>query len=57
MTTTTDQRIAAMKPGSEITLSGDDNIWVTVERTGNGKELRFVRHTPTTSTVFRTCRF
>ena len=34
-----------------------ENGWCTVERSGNGKTLRFVRHTPNTSTVFRTCSF
>jgi hypothetical protein len=57
MTTTLDQRLAALKPAQTIRISGDDQIWVTAERSGDGKTLRFVRHTPTTSTVFRTCRF
>ncbi len=57
MTQTTDQRIAALKPSQTIRLTGDEQVWVTAERSGDGKNLRFVRHTPTTSTVFKTCRF
>ena len=45
MTTTLDQRLNALKPGQEIRLSGDDTVWVTAERSGNGQWLRFVRHT------------
>ena len=41
MTTTLDQRINGLEP----------------ERSGNGKWLRFVRHTPNGFTVFKTTRF
>ena len=52
-----DQRISALKPGHEVRISGDDAIWVTVERSGDGKWLRFVRHTHSGFTVFRQTRF
>ena len=57
MTTTLDQRINALKPGGEIRLSGDDAIWVTAERSGDGQWLRFVRHNPNGFAVFKTTRF
>ncbi len=57
MTTTLDQRINALKPGQDIRLSGDDAIWVTAERSGDGKWLRFVRNTLNGFTVFKTSRF
>lgn len=57
MKQTTDDRIDAMKPSESIRLSGNDECWVTVERSGDGQALRFVRHTPTTSIVFKTCKF
>ena len=57
MTTILDQRINALKPGREIRLSGDDALWVTAERSGNGQWLRFVRHTGNGFTVFKTTRF
>lgn len=57
MTTPLDQRIDALQPGQAIRISGDDNSWVTAERSGNGQWLRFVRHTPNRFTVFKTTRF
>lgn len=57
MTTTLDQRINALKPGQDMRLSGDDAIWVTAERSGDGKWLRFIRHTLNGFTVFKTSRF
>ena len=57
MHTTIDQRIDALKPGQEIRLSGDEALWVTAERSGDGKWLRFVRHTRNGFTVFKTTRF
>ena len=57
MTTTFDQRIDALQPGQEIRISGDDAIWVTAERSGNGQWLRLVRHTPKGFSVFKTTRF
>ena len=52
-----DQQINALKPGHEIRISGDNAIWVTAERSGDGKWLRFVRHTPNGFSVFKTTRF
>lgn len=49
-----DPKIAALKPGRSVRLSGDDKKWVTVERSGDGKTLRFVRHTPDGFEVFKT---
>lgn len=57
MTSTQDQRINRLEPGQEIRLSGTSDLWVTVERSGSGKWLRFVRHTPNGFTVFKTTRF
>ena len=57
MTHTLDQRIDAPQPGQEVRISGTDDLWVTAERSGNGKWLRFVRHTPNGFTVFKTTRF
>jgi len=54
---TLDQQIAAMKPGQSIRLSGTDSVWVTAERSGNGKTVRFVRHTANSSTIFKTSSF
>ena len=56
-TRTLDQRINALKPGQEIWISGDEALWVTAERSGNGQWLRFVRHTYNGFTVFNTARF
>lgn len=57
MTSILDQRINALQPGQEIRISGTDDLWVTAERSGNGKRLRFVRHSANGFTVFKTCRF
>ena len=57
MMTSLDQRINALRPGQEIRISGDDSIWVTVERSGDGKRLRFVRHTLEGFFVFRQMSF
>jgi rRNA maturation protein Rpf1 len=57
MTTTLDQRINGLEPGQEIRISGTEDLWVTAERSGNGKWLRFVRHTPNGFMVFKTTRF
>jgi hypothetical protein len=57
MTRTLDQRIDALQPGQDPHLSGDDTIWVTAERSGDGQWLRFVRHTRNGFHVFKTVRF
>lgn len=52
-----DHTINQLNPGQSLELSRCGDVWVTVERSGNGKTLRFVRHTPTSSTVFRSTKF
>ena len=54
---TNDKRTASLKPGQSIRIGGDSKVWTTVERSGNGKTLRFVRHTPAGSSVFRSVAF
>ena len=54
---TTEQRISSLKPGQEIRISGDAKCWVTVERSGNGKTLRYVRNTKRGFEVFRSVDF
>lgn len=54
---TLDQRINTLRPGQEIRLSGDSECWTTAERSGDGRRLRFVRHTRDGFHVFRTTRF
>jgi hypothetical protein len=49
--------INSLKPGQSVKISGDANCWVQVERSGNGKTLRFVRCTASTQTVFKACAF
>lgn len=45
-----------LKPGQSVRISGDSKVWVTVERSGNGQTLRWVRNTPRSSDVFKTVR-
>jgi len=52
-----DRRINALRPGQSIRISGDDDRWCTAERSGDGRTLRFVRHTATGFQVFKTCDF
>lgn len=52
-----DARISALKPGQSVELSRTDSGHVTVERSGNGRQLRFVRHTPQGSKVFKVGSF
>ena len=56
MTKTTDQLIQALQPGHEVQISEAGETRVTVERTGDGLWLRFVRHTHNGFQVFRTSR-
>lgn len=53
--TSTDRAIQSLKPSQSVRISGDAAKWVQVERSGDGKTLRFVRCTPRTSEVFKTC--
>lgn len=52
-----DRRISDMRPGQSIRISGSDAMWVTADRSCDGKTVRFVRHTADTSTVFRVAAF
>ena len=52
-----DRIISSLQPGQSVKISGDSAKWVQVERSGNGKTLRFVRCTARTSEVFKTCAF
>jgi len=52
-----DRIINSLKPGQSAIVSGNADSWVQVERSGNGKTLRFVRCTACTSEVFKTCNF
>jgi hypothetical protein len=54
---TTQQKINSLKPGRSMMISGNDDAWVTVERSGDGKTVRYVRHTPDSFMVFRTVAF
>jgi uncharacterized membrane protein len=49
--------INALKPGQSVELSRCGNIYVTAERTGDGKLLRFVRHSQDGFEVFHTVAF
>ena len=51
------QIIANLKPGQERRISGNSLCWVTVERSGNGKTLRYVRHTPRGFEVILSVKF
>jgi hypothetical protein len=53
----TDRIISELKPGQEARISGDAKCWVTVERSGDGKTLRYVRNTASGFQVFRTVKF
>ena len=50
-------RIEALEPGEEMEISRAGEVRVTVERSSDGKTLRFVRHTADGFTVFQTCNF
>lgn len=57
ITRTLDQRINSLRPGHEIELSRSNGFWVTAERSGCGKWLRFVRHHANGFEVIKTSRF
>jgi len=57
MKTNLDKRIDALKPGQSIKISGDETRWCTAERSGDGRTLRFVRHTDAGFQTFKTCNF
>ena len=37
-------KIDSLQPGQEVELSRTNGLWVTAERSGDGKTLRYVRH-------------
>lgn len=45
-----------LQPGQSTRISGDAACWVTMERSGDGKTIRYVRHTPRGFVVFKTVR-
>lgn len=52
-----DARINALKPGGSVRLSESSGIVVTVERSGDGKMIRFVRSSAGGFVVIRQRRF
>lgn len=52
-----DKQINKLRPGQEIELSRSGNKRVTVERSGDGKVIRFVRYEGDSWRVFRTREF
>ncbi len=56
-TLTLDQRINALAPGHSVEIGCGKISRVTVMRSGDGKTLKFIRHSGDTSTVIKTCRF
>lgn len=57
--TTLQSIIHNLKPGYSETISECNGIKVTAERSGDGKTLRFVRHSNNGNTinVFKTCKY
>ena len=51
-----DSKISALKNGQFFRIGGNAQIWTTCEKSGDGKTLRFVRHTQNTSEVFKSVR-
>ena len=51
--------IEKLNPGQSIAISQnqDGSMWTTCERSGDGKVVRFVRHTANSFRVFRTRQF
>jgi len=52
-----DSRIADLEPGRSIEISKSGDVTVSVERSGNGKEIRFVRQTKNGFEVFKKSKF
>jgi hypothetical protein len=52
-----DNKINSLKKGEEITISEGNGKRVTVERSCDGKKLRFVRHSENGWKVFHTVNF
>jgi len=56
-TSALDSEINRLAPGEMLQIGGSEKCWSTAERSGDGKTIRFVRHTPTGFEVFKTSRF
>jgi len=52
-----DKRIDALRPGQSIEISRTETGHCIAERSGDGKTIRFVRHTTTGWTVFKTSAY
>jgi hypothetical protein len=52
-----DVSINGLKPSESIFISCNKLVWTTVERSGCGKLLRFVRNTKNGFEVFKKCKF
>ena len=52
-----DNKINSLKPGQSIEISASNGKYETAERSGNGKVIRFVRHSSDGQKVFRTSNF
>lgn len=50
---TLEQTVNSLKPGEQIKISGNDVNYCLVERSGNGKTLRYVRVIGNETTVFK----
>ncbi len=49
-------KINKLKNGQSIEISRSNGQWVTAEKSGNGKVVRFIRHTENSFRVFRTIK-
>lgn len=54
---TLDQQINSMAPGASLAVSHCGDVRVFVERSGDGRTLRFVRQRGCVQTVFKTTSF
>ena len=54
---TIDQIIDTLRPGQEAEISRRGDIRCTVERSGDGRTIRFVRHRKDGFEVFRTAKW
>jgi hypothetical protein len=54
---TVDQKINALKNGQSIEISRVGETFCTVERSGKGDVVRFVRHNGGTSEVYKTSKW
>lgn len=54
---TLQQKISALQPGQQIQISRTESGYCTVERSADGKTLRFIRYQAGGWTVFKTGSF